>query len=286
MTEVNGYRSTDLTQQWLEQSHSVAEGEGKKLDWKADHQSMDAGLKEEHEAPAEAAHTAAKWVGALIGIGGGAEALKTAGKAAFKSTPELLDAPHIALRERAVDTFKQGAKWMGGVVTAEFAAPAAGVAAVGGAVAEVVHAANKGDELKHLSDLDAMDVAVTSTLTLDAGFQQADIAKHPGIFPEKAIAFMQQSEFGKLHKPELQAAADEGSRAAFDAIRCGGKDAYLKANPECAKRLAGDIAFNKGFESVIWSAWQRDGQSRLDAIKTGLDDRDARSTLPSQSVRG
>jgi len=91
--------------------------------------------------------------------------------------------------------------------------------------------------------------------------------------------------FGKEHLPELQAACDAGSRAAFEAMRCGGREAFARLHPDMAQRLETDVAFNKGFESVMWCAMQPDRDARLNAIQSGLDARDVRGAH-AQPVRG
>jgi hypothetical protein len=130
-----------------------------------------------------------------------------------------------------------------------------------------------------------MDLGTTALLDLPEDFKKADMSKHPGIDATKLVTFMMTSPFGQEHRPELQAVADEGARCALDAMRCGGRAEYERIHPELATRLREDIAFNKGFESVMWSAAQHDGEERVAKIKATLAERDARGSAPSP-VRG
>jgi hypothetical protein len=57
------------------------------------------------------------------------------------------------------------------------------------------------------------------------------------------------------------------------------------ANPDVAERARTDVAFNKGFESVIWAASLPDGEARLRDIRAKVDARDPRAAA-SVPIRG
>jgi hypothetical protein len=209
-------------------------------------------------------------------------ALKISGVASFSKTivknlPEILSTTRAGVKEAATGTMNAGRSYATGVATAEGATLAAGAAGVVAAGAMVVRSCANADDLRHLSDLDAMDVGVTSLLDLDSSFKQQEVAKHPGINPQALTTFMRTSEYGRAALPELQAAADAGSRDALDALRVG-KESYFKMHPEREARFKSDIAYSKGFDSVLWAASRSDGDSRLKDIRAKLDARDARAS--------
>jgi hypothetical protein len=244
----------------MEESHSVDKGEGKKLEWHAGHETWDDAFAHRKDLPdgfgafgatagtiVERSTLKGVVTGALLGGPAGAalagrEALATAAKIA-------LSGPALVIGGTAV------------------------------AVTEWGSASARGEGMKHASDLDAMDLGTTAVLDLDTSFKQAEFAKHPGIVPEKLVTYLMADPQGRAEIPALQASADVGSRAAFDAIRCGGPAEYFRLHPDAAKRFDDDVAFNKGFEYVTWSASQPDGEARTAAIRAKLDERDARANV-------
>jgi hypothetical protein len=284
MTEVNRYRdgelsSTKLMQEAMEEAHAVPQGDGAKLEWHKDHESMEQARARMHDEPA----TVMKWVAAaVIAVDVGKIA-----KDAAKNAPNLLHSPWQFAKTEASNAAKFAAR-----TAAETYAPeAAGGLAVLAAGAEVIRAFGQGDELAYRSDVDAMDVAVTNLLDLDTSFRRSEWKKYPGIAPDSTMALFEDSygkptEFGKQHIPELQAAADAGARAALDALNFGnGPDSYLASRPDIRQRCDEDIAFSKGFENVRYVSTHENAAEKLKALQTRLNERDARSTAAVQ-VRG
>jgi hypothetical protein len=280
MTEVNRYRdgelsSTAMMQQAMEQAHAVDPGAGKKLEWHADHEAMDAARARMHDEPAKVA-------GALVGKG----AKKLVEGQAWKASDPLVKRlmPLVAEGRQKIAEGVRAAALAGGAEIG--AAIILGASAVG----EAVHAMQQGDELRHKSDIDAMDVAMTNLLDLDPAFKQAEAAKYPGINPQSTMRLFTDSygkptEFGRQHIPELQAAADAGARAALDAMRCGGREAYFKMHAGMERRLNDDIAFNKGFENVMFVAAHEGAADKLQNIERALSGRDVRASV-GRTVQG
>lgn len=278
MTNVNGYRdgelsSTALMQHMLEEAHVVGQGEGKKVAWQAGHETQSQAMSRIHNEPTNVAGEV---------LGGAAEHIVK-----HEATRGLKAIATSALEGLTTLTAGSASAKLGLGKLALAAAPelAGGVLATA-AVAELVHACNQGDELKAKSDVDTLDVAVTNLIALDAGFADAERAKYPNINAQAVTRLFKapggpMTELGKQHLPELQAAADAGAKAAFEAMRCGGREGFASVHPDLAKRLQSDIAFNKGFESVMWCARQPDREARLNAIQAGID---ARNVEPPAMV--
>jgi len=117
MTNVNRYRdgslsSTELMQDAMEKSGSVDAGEGTKLEWHADHESMEHARQRYHDQPT----TVLKWTSAGVG---GLE-LGSLGKTLLKDAPKLLTSPKAFVKDEAI---AQG-RWVARVVTAGGAAEA------------------------------------------------------------------------------------------------------------------------------------------------------------------
>ncbi len=283
MTEVNRYRdgelsSTTLMQDAMERAHAVGQGEGKKLEWHKDHESMDQARARMHDEPATAmAYVAA----AVLAV----DVFKV-GKDAAKNAPELLDAP----RKFAKTEASNAAKFATTTVGATFASGAAGVLGVAAAVGEVVHAFGQGDTLAHRSDVDALDVAVTNLLELDPDFKSTEWKKHPGIAPNSTMALFEDSygkltDFGAKHVPELQAAADAGASAAIVAMKMGGPAVYFEQRPEMRQRFEDDIAFSKGFSNVLFIAARPGADEKLKTLELHMAERTVRNDA-SMAVRG
>ena len=284
MTEVNRYRdgelsSTRLMQDAMEQAHAVGEGDGKKLEWHKDHESMDQARARMHDEPAMVMRYVAAGVVALD--------VGKVTKDAVKNAPGLLESPWQFAKTEASNAAKFAAK----IATLTYLAEAAGGLAVLAAGAEVIHAYGQGDELAHRSDVDAMDVAVTNLLDLDPSFKAAEWKKYPGIAPDSTMALFKDAygkstEFGSRHIPELQASADAGARAALDALTGkAGLDVYLADRPDVRQRCNDDIAFSKGFENVRYVATHENAAAKLKALEARVDERDARSAASVQ-VKG
>jgi len=169
MTDVNRYSdgqlsSTELMQRAMEEAHAVEQGEGKKIAWHADHESMDQARTRMHDEPTKVmgkvAEAAAEY--------GAHEVIKDDAKSIAK---EAFPGLGIAKGPGFLDKLKMAA---GVAAMPEVAGP--GLFAL--AVAEVVHACKKGDELQARSNADALDVAVTNLVDIDGGFKQAERAKY------------------------------------------------------------------------------------------------------------
>ena len=285
MTDVNRYRdgemsSTALMQRAMEEAHAVPQGEGKNVAWHADHESMDQARARMHEEPTRFGKAALE-----IGAGGVAEHF-------VKHDAKLVVR---ALFDKVSPGYADTAKAMGGANRAVTAAVVgsgevlAGVALAAAAVFVPVRGMSQGDELLHHSDVDGMDVAVTNLLDLDPAFKQAEWAKHPSINPQSTMRLFTDSygkptAFGSVHIPELQAAADAGSRAALDAMKCGGREAYFAAHPSAKERLNDDIAFNKGFENVMFLAGRREDE-KVHAVEAAINGRNVSANV-AVPVRG
>jgi hypothetical protein len=284
MTEVNRYRdgelsSTALMQEAMEKAHQVGEGEGKKLDWHKDHESMDQARARMHDEPANVMKYVAAGV-VVLDVG------KIA-KDVYKAAPHLLNTPAQFAKEEVISTAKSVVTLAEATYTTRFLI-ALGAAA---AAAEVIHAFGQGDELSHRADVDALDVTVTNLLDLDPSFKSAEWKKYPGISSDRTMALFKDdygkmTEFGRTHIPELQAAADAGAQAALDARQNGGFDSYLASRPDVQQRCRDDIAFSKGFENVRYiSTHRHDAAAALNALEARIQERDARSNAGVQ-VRG
>ena len=282
MTDVNRYRagemsSTALMQRAMEEAHAVPQGEGKDVKWHADHESMDQARARMHDEPARQ----------------GAEMVGKAAEHVAKHYVEH-EAKHglAVLIDKVSPGYANAVHQMSKATAAAASAlalPAAGAAGVAAAVWEVVHAMNQQDELEHKSDVDGMEGAVTSLLDLDMGFRQAENAKHPSTNSEATIRLFvdlngKPTAFGSVHLPELQAAADAGSRAALDAMKCGGREAYFAAHPDAKERLANDVAFNKGFENVMFLAGRREDE-KVRAVESAINARNVSANV-AVPVRG
>src|SRR5947207_11964523 len=90
MTEVNRYRdgelsSTRLMQEGMEKSHAVESGAGEKLDWRADHESMDAARARIHDEPSKGAEYVAIGLAAYAAKSAVKKVATEAGKEVVKS---------------------------------------------------------------------------------------------------------------------------------------------------------------------------------------------------------
>ena len=278
MTDVNRYRdgemsSTALMQRAMEEAHAVPEGEGKNVKWHADHESMDQARARMHDEPRKALK-----LGLDAAAGCAAETfVKKTAKSGFFHVVDVVAGTGYADAAKAMSAAKRA------TAAAVLSEVGAGAALVFAAVAETVHGMNQGDELHDKSDVDAMDVAVTNLLDLDPAFKDAVRAKHPWINSQSTMSLFLDSygkpnAFGSVHIPELQAAADAGSRAALDAMRCGGREAYFAAHPDARERLANDIAFNKGFENVMFLAGRREDE-KVRAVETTINERNVSANV-------
>ena len=127
---------------------------------------------------------------------------------------------------------------------------------------EWAHAHQKGDDLRSLAQNDAVNVALSRTLSFHPAFGNDEAARRPGV--EKGTGKLLEQLHGKdaALVPIMQARADEGFVAAERAFgatrhlagspeRAGAMRAWMKDNG-FEDRQRNDIAFGKGVEYFGW----------------------------------
>ena len=139
-------------------------------------------------------------------------------------------------------------------------------------------------EMKDGATRDQLHAAILVHLEVPTGFKQEEIARLGVSMTKQSAASKISDQFeltDKSRAATLQLHCDQGMNAARTMIESGGqKDAFLKANPEIAKRYAADAAFHNGFDALRWAKNDSvkpggDPASYSAAIKS-LNDRDAR----------
>jgi hypothetical protein len=139
-------------------------------------------------------------------------------------------------------------------------------------------------EMKDGATRDQLHAAVLVRLDVPTGFKTEEIAKLGVSMTKQDAASKISDQFELIDKPRvatLQLHCDQGMNAARTMIESGGeKEAFLKANPDIAKRYAGDAAFHNGFDALCWAkddSRKKDGDpTSYKAAVESLQTRDAR----------
>jgi hypothetical protein len=140
------------------------------------------------------------------------------------------------------------------------------------------------EELKDGATRDQLHAAILVHLDVPSGFKNEEIAKLGVSMTKQDAASKISDQFELVDRPRvatLQLHCDQGMNAARTMFEGGGeKEAFLKANPEIAKRYAGDAAFHNGFDALCWAkddSRKKDGDpSSYKAALASLQTRDAR----------
>lgn len=280
---------TQLMQRAFEDSGYIEKGHGKDLAW---HEGLPT-YEQANEQRKDAAAKPMEW--ALD------KAKEAAPEFAMKKVAErMLGKQVVEMAEFGMNPAKSIA---GRVVTEGGKAAIAAIgteAMIGGGmalagvvtVAAAVKTVADGDKMARHQNTIALDLAATQLLQLDADYKHSVYKKYEGnCEPDTVMKKFRNADgsltaYGKQVVPQLQAACDDGSRAAFDCVRSGNIGKFLQDHPALAARRQSDVAFAKGFDQVLFAANAGDGGHKLVAIKRDVDSRDARMHETPSQVRG
>jgi hypothetical protein len=131
--------------------------------------------------------------------------------------------------------------------------------------------------------IERLDAAV-ALLDLDPDFRARELARCPNL---KVATFRDASgaptAVGRSSLASVQAAADDGTRAAIEALRVrSGVETYLRFRPEQRKRYEEDGAFREGFESVLFLVYRPHAGDPFEAMRALETQLDARANGPAQ----
>jgi hypothetical protein len=279
VTQVRRETSTELLQQAMEDSGQVRR-EDPKAPWRADHETQAqarARLKEEPTkvVTAAAQFAAKKLSSPLMTVASGS----AMGALGARLAPEASAAAKAAAA--AKNAVREGVRAALGVAGADGVIVGGLGAGAVGAAAVYARSVAASETLRLCTEADALDVAAVDLLQLDGAYKASQAKRFEGISASKTEPLFRDAHGeltarGRTQQPLLQAAADEGMRAALDSLSRGGHDpmgAFLRDNPDVPNRRATDVAFSKGFDSVLFAAGCADGKARLAAIAQGLAER-------------
>lgn len=127
---------------------------------------------------------------------------------------------------------------------------------------------------------DAMHAVALANLNgLPQGYVDEQMARYPESVKRGSFATRMDDRLANAEDrhamARLQLHSDQGMSAARRACDAGiGKDAFLKTNPDLAKRCDEDLAFKAGFDAMFWA--KAKGPETYSATTTDLEARDAR----------
>lgn len=127
---------------------------------------------------------------------------------------------------------------------------------------------------------DAMHAVALANLNgLPQGFVDEQMARYPDSIKRGALATKMDARLANASDRQamarLQLHSDQGMNAARRACDAGlDRTAFLKANPDLAKRCDEDLAFKAGFDAMFWA--KSKGAETYRAVTSDLDARDAR----------
>lgn len=144
---------------------------------------------------------------------------------------------------------------------------------------------NAKDEKRDVATRDTLHGAMLMSLELPQGFRDQEIGKL-GLSTTKQSPVIKISDqiIGSPVQAKLQALCDDGVQAAGRMLDVSADaKAYMKSNPDVAKRYSEDAAFRAGFDAMVWAKKNApvDGKQMLEDARA----RDPRSANPTQ-VRG
>lgn len=254
--------------------------EDPKAAWRADHETQAQARARLKEEPAKVVGETAVFVAKKLApsMPGKVSTFATS-SLALRFVPEAAGATKLAATVK--NLADQGVKVAMGVAGVDGAIVSGLGAGVVGAAAVYARSIAASETLRLATEHDALDVAAVDLLQLDPAYKASEWKRFEGISASKTESLFRDSNGaltarGRAQQPVLQAAADEGMRAALESLARGGHDpmsAFLRDNPDVPNRRATDVAFSKGFDSVLFAAGCSDGKARLAAISQGLRER-------------
>lgn len=160
------------------------------------------------------------------------------------------------------------------------------VLGVAAAHANMIHMEHVKTERKEGASRDQLHGAIAWTLDIPDGFKNEE-AKRLGItLAAHGPAVKIGQQFTKAQDATLQMHCDKGMHGAQEMMASGqSKEAFLASHPAIKERYDADAAYRCGFDSLVWSKSQSDGDATYKEQVDKLQARDGWYAESCISVR-